>query len=79
MSIPVSGSMVKSCDPRPCKEYWILALTPMSASVASTFNSTLLIGKSSGTDVMYTACRQNKDKTKNEILSLACNGIIKVC
>lgn len=62
MSIPVSASMVKSCDPRPCKEYWILALTPISASVASTFNSTLLIGKSSGTDVVYTAYRHKEEK-----------------
>ena len=49
--------MLKSLDPRPCKEYWIQALTPTSASVAPTLSSTLLTGMSSGMEVVYTAYR----------------------
>lgn len=58
MSKPVSGSMLKSWDPRPCKEYWIQALRPTSASVAPTLNSRLLTGRSSGIEAVYTACRK---------------------
>lgn len=50
--------MLKSWDPRPCKEYWIQALRPTSASVAPTLNSRLLTGRSSGIEAVYTACRK---------------------
>lgn len=72
--------MLKSWDPGPCKEYWIQALTPTSASVAPTLSNTLLTGRSSGIEAVYTACRDaHTHQRKKGMWSVEWNDTEKYC